>query len=54
MLELGCGNVVILKKILKKKKFLSYLVTYFVKELIDNCKFNSKSINANEQFAFAG
>ena len=39
ILELGCGNAVILKKILKKKKIKSYLGTDFVKELIDNCKF---------------
>jgi cyclopropane fatty-acyl-phospholipid synthase-like methyltransferase len=46
ILELGCGNGVILKKILKKKKIKSYLGTDFVKELIDNCKFkfNSKNI----------
>jgi ubiquinone/menaquinone biosynthesis C-methylase UbiE len=46
ILELGCGNGVILKKILKKKRIKSYLGTDFVKELIDNCKFkfNSKNI----------
>ena len=46
ILELGCGNGVILKKILKKKKIKKYLGTDFVKELIDNCKFkfNSKNI----------
>ena len=47
ILELGCGNGVILKKILKKKKIKNYLGTDFVKELIDNCnfKFNSKNLN---------
>jgi len=46
ILELGCGNAVLLKKILKAKKIRSYLGTDFVKELIDNCKFkfNSKNI----------
>lgn len=46
ILELGCGNGVLLKRILKKKKIKSYLGTDFVKELIDNCKlkFNSKNI----------
>jgi ubiquinone/menaquinone biosynthesis C-methylase UbiE len=43
ILELGCGNGVILKKILKKKKIKSYLGTDFVKELIDNCKFKFNS-----------
>ena len=47
ILELGCGNGVILKRILKKKKIKSYLGTDFVRELIDNCKFkfNSKNLN---------
>ena len=45
ILELGCGNGVILKKILKEKKIKSYLGTDFVKELIDNCKFKFKSKN---------
>jgi ubiquinone/menaquinone biosynthesis C-methylase UbiE len=49
ILELGCGNAVLLKKILKKKRIRSYLGTDFVKELIDNCKFkfNSKNIKFN-------
>lgn len=47
ILELGCGNGTLLKKILKKKKIKNYLGTDFVKELIDNCKFkfNSKNLN---------
>jgi cyclopropane fatty-acyl-phospholipid synthase-like methyltransferase len=46
ILELGCGNGITLKKILKKKKIKNYLGTDFVKELIDNCKskFNAKNI----------
>lgn len=47
ILELGCGNGVILKKILKKKKIKSYLGTDFVKELIDSCKFKFNSENLN-------
>jgi cyclopropane fatty-acyl-phospholipid synthase-like methyltransferase len=47
ILELGCGNGLILKRILKKKKIKNYLGTDFVRELIDNCKFkfNSKNLN---------
>jgi ubiquinone/menaquinone biosynthesis C-methylase UbiE len=46
ILELGCGNGFILKKILKKKKIKNYLGTDFVKELINNCKskFNFKNV----------
>jgi ubiquinone/menaquinone biosynthesis C-methylase UbiE len=46
ILELGCGNGLILKKLLKKKKIKNYLGTDFVKELIENCKstFNSKNL----------
>jgi cyclopropane fatty-acyl-phospholipid synthase-like methyltransferase len=45
ILELGCGNGFILKKILKKKKIKNYLGTDFVNELINNCKskFNFKN-----------
>jgi ubiquinone/menaquinone biosynthesis C-methylase UbiE len=48
ILELGCGNGVILKKILKKKKIKNYLGTDFVKELIDYCR--SKFIFKNISF----
>lgn len=46
ILELGCGNGVIVNKIIKKKKIKSYLGTDFVSELVDNCnsKFSSKNI----------
>jgi len=48
ILELGCGNGVILKKILKKKKIKKYFGTDFVKELIDYCR--SKFILKNISF----
>ena len=46
ILELGCGNGVIVNKIIKKKKIKNYLGTDFVSELVDNCKskFSSKNI----------
>ena len=41
--EIGCGNGVLLKKLIKKKKIKYYLGTDFVKELVDqNKKFIKK------------
>ena len=45
ILELGCGNGLILEKIIKKKKIKKYLGTDFVSELIDYCKNKFKSNN---------
>lgn len=47
ILELGCGNGLILKRLIKNRKIKKYHGTDFVKELIDICikKYKSKKIN---------
>jgi SAM-dependent methyltransferase len=47
ILELGCGNGLILKRLIKNKKIKKYYGTDFVKELINICikKYKSKKIN---------
>ena len=45
ILEIGCGNGVLLKKLIKKKKVKYYLGTDFVKELIDRNKKKIKRKN---------
>jgi len=47
ILELGCGNGLILKRLIKEKKIKNYLGTDFVNELIKICikKYKSKKIN---------
>ena len=47
ILELGCGNGLILKRLIKNRKIKKYYGTDFVKELINICikKYKSKKIN---------
>ena len=42
ILEIGCGNAILLRKLLKKKKVKFYLGTDFVKELIEQNKKKNK------------
>ena len=47
ILELGCGNGLLLKRLIKNRKIKKYYGTDFVKELVDICikKYKSKKIN---------
>ena len=47
ILEIGSGNGILLKRLLKKKKIKKYLGTDFVKELVEKSKKNFKKKNIN-------